>query len=79
MYLPKFLLADSSDSEDAFVLHTQYPRFLLNINTEDVEWFDDLDEEEDLNNQIKVLMDEAFEFFDNEMEAYEDDDDEYGV
>ncbi len=78
MYLPKFLLADNSEVDDAFVLHTQYPRFILNVNTEEVEWYDELDDDPDVNNQVKILMDEAFEFFDNEIQTYEDDD-EYGV
>ncbi|MGI9527480.1 MAG: hypothetical protein ACR2MS_10265 [Weeksellaceae bacterium] len=75
MDLPKFLLADNSDFEDAFVLHTEFPRFLLNTNTDEVEWFDDVEEEEDLENQVKNLIEEAFEFFEAELEGYEDDDD----
>ncbi len=78
MYLPKFLLADNSEVDDAFVLHTQYPRFILNVNTEEVEWYDDLDDDPDVNNQVKNLIEEAYEFFDNEIESYEDDE-EYGV
>lgn len=78
MELPRFLLADNSDVEDAFVLHTEFPRFLLNVNTDEVEWFDDVEDEEDLENTVKNLMDEAFDFFEKEIEAYEGDD-EYGV
>lgn len=78
MELPRFLLADNSDFEDAYVLHTEYPRFLLNTNTDEVEWFDDVEDEEDLENTVKGLMDDAFEFFENEIQAYEDEDD-YGV
>ena len=74
MELPRFLLADNSDIEDAFVLHTEFPRFLLNVNTDEVEWFDDVEDEEDLENTIKNLMEEAFDFFEKEIEAYE-----YGV
>lgn len=75
MDLPKFLLADNSDFEDAFVLHTEYPRFLLNTNTDEVEWFDDVEDEEDLENQVKSLLEEAFEFFETELDAYEQEDD----
>lgn len=80
MELPKFLLADNSELEDGFVLHTEFPRFLLNVNTDEVEWYDDIDDEEDedLLNQVKNLMEEAFAFFESEVEAY-DDDDEYGL
>jgi hypothetical protein len=32
MELPKFLLADNADLEDTlFVVHTEYPRFILNV------------------------------------------------
>ncbi|MXV38561.1 hypothetical protein GO491_07715 [Flavobacteriaceae bacterium Ap0902] len=76
MDLPKFLLADSSEFEDAFILHTEFPRFILNVNTDEVEWFDDVEDEEDLENQVKNLIEEAFEFFENEIEAYEGEEDE---
>ena len=88
METPKFLLADNSDYEDAFVLHTEYPRFLINIHTDEVEWFDELDEEdgeEEIQDQVNKLIEEAFDFFENEIEAYDDeededdDDDDYGV
>jgi hypothetical protein len=43
MKLPKFLLADNSEfPEDLFVVHTEYPRFILNVEEEEVEWLDDL-------------------------------------
>lgn len=76
MDLPKFLLADNSKFEDAYVLHTEYPRFLLNTTTDEVEWLDDVegDDEEELENQVQELLDAAFEFFDNEISAYEDED-----
>ena len=38
MKLPKFLLADNSEfPEDLFVVHTEYPRFILNVEEEEVE------------------------------------------
>lgn len=79
MELPKFLLADNSGFEDAFVLHTEYPRFLLNMSTDEIEWFDDISEdEEDIDNTVKELLDDAYDFFDTELQAYEegDEDDE---
>lgn len=76
MELPKFLLADNSEFEDAFVLHTEYPRFLLNMSNDEIEWFDEIDEEEEnLENLVKDLMDDAFDFFDKEIQAYEEEDD----
>ena len=44
MKLPKFLMADNSEfPEDLFVVHTEYPRFILNVEEEEVEWLDDLE------------------------------------
>jgi len=44
MELPKYLLADNSNHpEDIFVLHTEYPRFLINLKDDSIEWFEDLD------------------------------------
>jgi hypothetical protein len=43
MNLPKFLLADNSNSpEDIFVLHTEFPRFMINLKDDEIEWFEDL-------------------------------------
>ena len=42
MKLPKFLMADNSEfPDDLFVVHTEYPRFILNVEEEEVEWLDD--------------------------------------
>jgi len=74
MKTPKFLIADNLDyPDDIYVLHTEYPRFLLNIITEEVEWLDDIPEKEALENQDELirLVEEAFAFYDKEMEKYE--------
>ena len=58
MELPKFLLADNSNfPDDIFVLHTEYPRFLINLKDE-VEWFEDLsgENEEDIATELADLM-----------------------
>ena len=76
MKTPKFLIADSLDfPDDIYVLHTEYPRFLLNIITEEVEWLDDIPEKEAMENQDELikLVEEAFDFYDKEMEKYEED------
>ncbi|QAR30391.1 hypothetical protein EQP59_03005 [Ornithobacterium rhinotracheale] len=77
MELPKFLLADNSSVEDAFVLHTEYPRFLINVHTDEVEWFDEIDEEEEeIQTQVNDLIEQAYAFFEDELEAYEELDEE---
>ncbi|MGB6084643.1 hypothetical protein [Moheibacter sp.] len=75
MEAPKFLIADNSDyPEKIFIIHTDFPRFLLDIETEEIEWFDALEEEPDvdLETEIADLMEKAFDFFDKEMDSYED-------
>ena len=74
MDLPKFLLADNSNyPEDIFVLHTEFPRFMINLKDDEVEWFEDLtgENEEDIATELAVLMDKAGEFYDEEMKKYE--------
>ena len=47
-------MADNSEfPEDLFVVHTEYPRFILNVEEEEVEWLDDLegDDEETIANR----------------------------
>ena len=74
METPEFLIADNSEFPDKiFILHTEFPRFLLDVETEEVEWFDVIEEEEgvDLEAEIADLIGKAFDFFDREMEGYE--------
>jgi len=72
MKLPKFLLADNSEfPEDIFVLHTDYPRFLINLKNDEIEWFEDLSDEneQDLANSLEGLIESASLFYDAEMEG----------
>lgn len=74
MDLPKFLIADNSNfPEDIFVLHTEFPRFMINLKDDEVEWFEDLsgEKEDDLANELNILIEEAGAFYDKEMEQYE--------
>lgn len=74
MELPKFLLADNSDYPDAiFILHTDYPRFIINLVNDEIEWFDGLDgsDEIELANEVEVLIEQASVFYDKEIKAYE--------
>ena len=76
MTLPNFLLADNSDlPEQVFILHTQYPRFLWDVQHDEVEWLDELDEstgEEQLINDIANLLDSAEAFYQREMQRGEE-------
>ncbi len=70
MNLPKFLLADNSQyPEDIFVLHTEYPRFLINLKDDEIEFFEDVsdEDEQELANELEQLIKQAGEFYDSEM------------
>lgn len=72
--LPKFLMADNTDQPNAiFIIHTEYPRFVLNLETDDVEWFDALenDDEADLESEMAALIGQAEEFYQREVDRYE--------
>jgi len=76
MDLPKFLVADNSTMPDKiFILHTDYPRFLLDVENDDIEWFEDISEEEDneeFNSEIANLIEEALDFYDQEMASLDE-------
>lgn len=72
---PKFLIADSSqEQEKIYVVHTQYPKFILEVTEEEIEWWDEIDENEESENvnEIEKLISEAFQFYDSEMEEISD-------
>ena len=74
MSLPKFLLADNSDqAETVFVLHTEYPRFLLNVANDEVTCFESFDDDDisELEEESVKLIEEALAFYDREIEAFD--------
>ena len=75
MELPKFVLADNSDfPDDIFVIHLDFPRFIINLKDDEVEFFEDLEDEDqtELESEMEHLITLAGEFYDKEMEAYEE-------
>ncbi len=72
MTLPKFLLGDNTDHpDDIFVVHTEFPQFIINLVNDEIEWMDDLQgDEEELAIEIAQLVEEASLFYDREMERY---------
>ncbi len=74
MELPKFLLGDNTDfPEDIFIIHLEYPRFIINLANDEVEMLEDpedLDENE-LAKELEVLIAEADVFYDREMQRYD--------
>jgi hypothetical protein len=74
MNLPKFLLGDNTDYSDAiFVVHTEFPRFVINLVDDEIEWFEDLegDDANELAEIVSGLLEEATAIYDREMERYE--------
>jgi hypothetical protein len=74
MNLPKFLLGDNTDYSDAiFVVHTEFPRFVINLVDDEIEWFEDFegDDANELAEIVSILLKEATAFYDREMERYE--------
>ena len=75
MELPKYLLADNSSQPDVvYIVHTAFPRFILNVTNDEVDWLEDFDksDEEELANQSEKLIEDALSFYDSEMQAFEE-------
>ncbi len=74
MEVPKFLIADNSSlDEEIFVLHTEYPRFLLNVANDDILWLEEFAQEDkkELEQITQDLIESALQFFDAEIEKME--------
>jgi hypothetical protein len=74
MELPKFLLADNTDFvEDIFIIHLDFPRFIVNLKNDELELLDETDELSDAELQIEIdkLLLEATEFYDREISRYD--------
>ena len=80
MELPKFLVGDSTDAPDAvFIVHTEAPRFILNIDSDEIKWLDDdlsellgTDDKSELTTAISQLLSQADEFYQREIDRYEE-------
>ncbi|GAB5557626.1 MAG: hypothetical protein SchgKO_18390 [Schleiferiaceae bacterium] len=72
--IPKFLVGDNTDTPDSvYIIHTEYPRFVLNLEDDQVEWFDDLDgeNEDEATAEVANLIELAEEFYQREVDRYE--------
>ncbi|MFD2541989.1 hypothetical protein ACFSSB_06615 [Lacinutrix gracilariae] len=75
MTLPKFILGDNTDHPNAiFVIHTDFPRFIINLEDDEVEWFEDFDQhdQKELELETENLIKEATAFYDREVARYEE-------
>lgn len=76
MELPKFILGDNTDFPDSiFVIHTEFPRFIIDLKDDEVEWLEDFDKEDEkeLSSEAEGLIEQASNFYDREVSRYEDD------
>ena len=68
MEFPKYLLGDNSDYPSAvFVIHTVFPRFIINLENDEVEWLEDFDSQDQsfqLSNLVKHYPLSWHPFFD---------------
>ncbi len=74
---PKFILGDNTDMPDAmFVVHLEYPRFVMNVENDEVEWLEEFDEEDtkELEAESENLIEEALAFYEREITRIEEND-----
>ena len=74
MSFPKFLLGDNTDYPEAiFVIHTEFSRFVINLQNDEVEWMEEFDksDEKELESEAENLFQSANDFYDREIDRYE--------
>ncbi|WP_430408640.1 hypothetical protein [Kordia sp.] len=75
MEFPKFLLGDNTDYPDAiFIIHTEFPRFIINLENDEVEWLEEFDKEDEkeLASEAENIVQAANDFYDRELSRYDD-------
>jgi len=75
MELPKFILGDNTDYPNAiYVIHTEFPRFIINLEDDEVEWFEEFDEHDhkEIETEAENLIQAATDFYDREISRYDD-------
>ena len=75
MDLPKFILGDNTEHPNAiYVIHTEFPRFIINLENDEVEWFEDFHEEDkkELESETENAILMATQFYDREIANYEE-------
>ncbi len=73
MDLPKFLLGDNTDySEEVFIIHTDFPRFIINLANDDITLLEDVKDSEqaDLEAEMEQLIQQAYDFYDREIQRF---------
>ena len=67
---PKFLIADNSNHPDnIYIVHTEYPRFILNISDDDILWLEEFNKEDEseIIENSESWINSALKFYDFEI------------
>lgn len=75
MDLPKFLLGDNTDFPNGiYIVHTEFPRFVINLENDEVEWLEEFSKEDqtELEEETENLIEAATAFYDREVARYDD-------
>ena len=73
MEFPKFLLGYNTDyPDDILVIHTEFPRCIINLKDDEIEWLEEFDtsDEEELLGESSIMIEAASAFYDKEIELY---------
>ena len=74
-HLPEFLLADNADFPEAvFIVHTHFPRFILNLANDELEWWETFSKEdkEQATEEMAHWIERATAFYDTEINKLTD-------
>jgi len=75
METPKFLLGDNTDYPNGiYIIHTEFPRFIINLEDDQVEWMEEFSKEDqqELEEETEHLIEAATAFYDREVSRYTD-------
>ncbi|MCV6628301.1 MAG: hypothetical protein OIF50_00425 [Flavobacteriaceae bacterium] len=75
MDLPEFILGDNTDFPQAiFVIHTRFPRFIINLENDQIEWLEDFDKEDEKELLVETqnMIEQASNFYDREVSRYQE-------
>lgn len=75
MHLPKFILGDNTDFPDAiYIIHTDFPRFIINLENDEIEWLEEFDDEDqkELEDEMENLIQASSDFYDREVSRYDE-------
>ncbi len=74
MQIPKFLIGDHSEYSNAiFIIHTEYPRFIINLVDDEITWLEDIKgvDSNEFSEEIAHLIEEASLFYDRQIDSLE--------